>query len=155
MEYLLAIDLGLRTGIALYGEDGRLCWYRSRNFGTLSRLKRGVSTLLNEIPELCCIVLEGGGTIAEIWQKEAKRRGIQVIRIDAEQWREKLLYQREQRSGSIAKRNADILARRVIEWSGATRPTSLRHDAAEAILIGLWAVLERGWLTKLPQHIRK
>ena len=29
---------------------------------------------------------------------------------------------------------------------GAAHPTSLRHDAAEAILIGLWGVLEVGWL---------
>jgi LexA DNA binding domain len=29
---------------------------------------------------------------------------------------------------------------------GAAHPTSLRHDAAEAMLIGLWSVLEVGWL---------
>jgi hypothetical protein len=42
----------------------------------------------------------------------------------------------------------------VIEWSGITRPTSLRHDAAEAILIGLWGVLEAGWLPALPPELR-
>jgi hypothetical protein len=45
------------------------------------------------------------------------------------------------------------LARNVIEWSGARRPTSLRHDAAEAILIGLWGVLSAGWLRALPPAI--
>ena len=44
-------------------------------------------------------------------------------------------------------------ARAVIEWSGAKRPTSLRHDAAEAILIGLWGALELGWLAELPQEL--
>ena len=46
------------------------------------------------------------------------------------------------------------LARRVIEWSNAPRPTSLRHDAAEAILIGLWGVLQAGQLPRLPTELR-
>jgi hypothetical protein len=45
------------------------------------------------------------------------------------------------------------LARRVIAWSEARRPTSLRHDAAEAILTGLWGVLEVGWLDSLPEEL--
>ena len=54
------------------------------------------------------------------------------------------------RQRAEAKRWADAGARRVIEWSGAPRPTSLRHDAAEAILVGLHAVLELGWLARSP-----
>jgi hypothetical protein len=42
------------------------------------------------------------------------------------------------------------MARKVIDWSGARRPTSLRHDAAEAILVGLWGGLQVGWLRELP-----
>jgi len=45
---------------------------------------------------------------------------------------------------------ADGIARRVVEWSETSRPTSLRHDAAEAILIGLWGVIDVGWLTAVP-----
>jgi hypothetical protein len=92
--------------------------------------------------------------VAEIWARAAERRGIALIRVTAEKWRERLLYERERRRGTDAKKNAEALARRVIEWSGAPRPTSLRHDAAEAILIGLWAVLEAGWLKKLPGELR-
>jgi hypothetical protein len=43
------------------------------------------------------------------------------------------------RSGEDAKAAAEKLARDLIERSGAKRPTSLRHDAAEAILVGVWA----------------
>lgn len=39
----------------------------------------------------------------------------------------------------------------MIDWSGARRPTSLRHDAAEAIMIGLWGVLHLGWLVPSPE----
>lgn len=30
MSALLAVDLGVKTGLALYGQDGRLLWYRSQ-----------------------------------------------------------------------------------------------------------------------------
>lgn len=152
---LLAVDLGLRTGLALFGTDGRLQWYRSQNYGTPPRLRRGVSHLLSEHSDVRWLVLEGGGRLAEIWEREAKRRGIAALRISAEQWRQRFLYDREQRSGSAAKRNAGTLARAVIAWSGAARPTTLRHDAAEAILAGLWGVLEVGWLEEVPSVVRR
>lgn len=152
---LLAVDLGVRTGLALYGADGRLRWYRSQNFGTPARLRRGVYSLLNELPDAEHLVLEGGGHLAEIWAKEGTRRGMVVETVDAGTWRRALLYERERRSGADAKANADALARRVIAWSGAARPTSLRHDAAEAILVGLWGVLHVGWLDGVPAAVRR
>jgi hypothetical protein len=155
MPSLLAVDLGLRTGLALFDAESGLRWYRSQNFGTAARLRRGVPGVLAGVAGLERLVVEGGGPLAEIWEREAARRGIGVRRIAAEAWRRELLYPREQRSGSQAKGRADELARRVIEWSGATRPTSLRHDAAEAILIGLWGVLDAGWLERLPPELRR
>lgn len=152
---LLAVDLGLRTGLASFGADGRLLRYRSHNFGSPARLKRGAPTLLAETAGLAWLVIEGGGPLAEIWAAEAARRRIGVWQVTAETWREQLLYPREQRSGLLAKQAADELARRVISWSGAPKPTSLRHDAAEAIMIGLWGVLAVGWLDGLPAALRR
>lgn len=155
MASLLAVDIGLKTGLALFGRDGRLCWYRSHNFGTTARLRRGVFRILDGIPSLAWLVLEGGGTLAHIWAREAGRRGVPVRQISAETWRRLLLYPREQRSSASAKECAEDLARRVIVWSRARRPTSLRDDAAEAILIGLWGALEVGWLEHLPDELRR
>jgi hypothetical protein len=152
---LLAVDLGLRSGWAVYGRDGRLREYRSQNFGSQTRLKRAVPSVLNGLGPLAWLVLEGGGPVADVWEREASRRALPVLRVAAEDWREKLLYAREQRSGTLAKDAADVLARRVIVWSGAAKPTSLRHDAAEAILLGLWAVLEVGWLDRVPAELRR
>jgi hypothetical protein len=73
-----------------------------------------------------------------------------VRQISAETWRQQFLYPRQQRHGAQAKEYANELARRVIAWSQARRPTSLRADAAEAILIGLWGALEVGWLDQPP-----
>ena len=150
MATLLAVDLGLRAGFALYGDDGRLRWYRSQNFGAQSRMRQATHSLLHDLPDLQWVVLEGGGSLADLWRKAAEPRAIGVIQTSAEVWRQQLLYPRQQRSGADAKQHADQLARRIIDWSGAPRPTSLRHDAAEAILIGLWGVLQVGWLADVP-----
>lgn len=155
MPSLLAVDLGLRTGLALYGDDGRLQWYRSQHYGTRSQLKRGVYGLVKELSDLTWIVVEGGGPLAEIWLREAERRGIKAHQIQAGVWRQRLLFDREHRHSAQAKQTANDFARRVIDWAGAPRPTSLRHDAAEAILIGLWGVLEIGWLDDMPDALRR
>lgn len=154
MRFLLAVDLGLKTGLALYGEDGKLRWYRSKNFGTTARLKRAVYGILKEIPGLALLVIEGGGGIAEIWENEAQKQGIAVRRITAEDWRKTILFGREQRTGAMAKERAARLADAVIAWSGLRRPTAPRPDAAEAILIGIWGVIRQGWLGGLPAEIR-
>jgi hypothetical protein len=155
MDALLAVDLGLKTGLALFGQDGRLRWYRSHNFGTTTRLRRGVYGLLTTIPHLAWLVLEGGGPLADIWMREAERHSVRVRQIRAEAWRQQFLYPRQQRTGAQAKSSAEELARRVIVWSQARRPTSLRDDAAEAILIGLWGTLEVGWLEHLPEALKR
>lgn len=153
MSFLLSVDMGLRTGLALYGRDGRLLWYRSQNYAAVKRLKPAVYGIFKDNPGISVLVIEGGGPLADIWIKEASRRGLVMHQISAEAWRKKFLHSREQRSGKQAKKHAGILARSVIQWSGAKRPTSLRHDAAEAILAGLWGVLELGWLPDLPDEI--
>ena len=155
MPSLLAVDLGLKTGLALFEKNGKLAWYRSHNFGTTERLKRGVPGILNGITGLTAIVVEGGGNLATVWEKEAVRRGVPLHRISAEEWRKLFLYSREQRSASESKKHAGEVARKVIEWAEASRPTSLRHDTAEAIMIGLWGLLHLGWLDALPRELQR
>ncbi len=152
MSFLLSVDIGLRTGLALYFKDG-MVWYRSQNYSSIKRLKSAVYGIFNETPGISKLVIEGGGNLADIWIKEATRRKIDIFQISAETWRETFLYNREQRTGKQAKKNAGIVAEKVIGWSGAKRPTSLRHDAAEAILAGLWGMLKIGWLKEIPREI--
>ncbi len=155
MGSLLSVDLGIKTGLALYGQDGRLCWYRSKNYGSIQRLKRDIKNLLESIPDLLLLVLEGGGTLVTPWEREAVRRNVPFKLTHAEQWRPKFLYPREQLTGLKAKQYADGIARKIIAWSNLPRPTSLRHDAAEAVLIGMWAVIDAGWLKELPDEIKR
>jgi hypothetical protein len=136
---LLAIDLGLRCGWAAFEESGRLLGYGSRHYGNLSALRKAIPQILAAYPHLAKLVVEGGGALYIPWEKEAARRGVAVIQVASEEWRKALLKPCERGSGVDAKAAADGLARDVIERSGAKRPTSLRHDAAEAILVGVWA----------------
>lgn len=150
MTSLLAVDLGLRTGLAVYGDDGRLRRYRSQHYATRGTLRRALPGILDGVASVTTLVIEGGGTLISVWEREAARRHLDLLRVSADVWRPALLLPREQRGSARAKRSAGALARRVIEWSGAPRPTSLRHDAAEAVLVGLWGVLALGWLRALP-----
>ena len=151
-EVLLAVDLGLRTGLAVYGNDGRVLWYRSHHFAGTSQLRRGCQRILDELESTTWLVAEGDRRLFEIWDREARRRHIRTKLVGAETWRRKILLDREQRTSAKAKGAAYKLAHRVIEWSAIRRPTSLRHDTAEAISIGLWAVLDLGWLDRLPEN---
>jgi len=136
---LLSIDLGLHCGWAAFDGTGRLLAYGSRHYGNRGALRKAIPQILAAYPRLARLVVEGGGELYVPWEKEAARRCISVRQVASEEWRTTLLKPYERRSGADAKEAADGLAREVIERSGAERPTSLRHDAAEAILVGVWA----------------
>jgi len=112
--------------------------YGSRHFGNRTALRKAIPQILDEHVQLEKIVVEGGGDLFVPWQKEADRRGIVVAQVMGEEWRRQILLPRDRTRGRDAKAAADGVAREVIERSGAKRPTSLRHDAAEAILVGTW-----------------
>ncbi len=142
-EFLLAVDAGIRTGLALFNESGKLIWYRSHNMGSLSSLKKAVYPILKSIEYLSFLVIEGGGPIVRAWLNAALKLGISAQQIDASVWRKDILFQREYRSGAIAKESAIQRAQQVIDSSKAPSQNAPTHDAAEAILIGYWA-----WINK-------
>jgi len=143
--FLLAVDAGVKTGIALYDHQGRLCWYRSHNMGSTGSLRKAASHLLRSIRNLSWIVIEGGGPVSDAWVKAAGKINLNIIITDAGEWRKVLLYPREYRNSAIAKQSAIALSRPVIEKSGAPSANQPGHDAAEAILIGLWGCREAGF----------
>ncbi len=146
MKSLLAVDLGVRTGFALYDSEGKLLWYRSRNYGNKHRLRGDIQNMLSQIPSLSQVILEGGGEIARIWLKECQRRGIGFLQIYAEEWRKDLFDPKDVRTGEQSKQSALNLARTVISRCNGPKPTSLVDDAAEAILIGYWGLIKERWI---------
>ncbi|MCF8302220.1 MAG: hypothetical protein K9I94_03015 [Bacteroidales bacterium] len=154
-DLLLSVDCGIRAGLALYTNEARLLWFESHNYGNRPALRRGVQSVFQKHPNIAWLIIEGGGPVADIWKNYAKKQFIKVRQIDAEKWRNELFYKKEQRNGSMAKQNADTLARKMISYSGIALPKKLRHDAAEAILIGLWGLLDTGWIDEIPAELRK
>lgn len=151
---LLAVDLGLRTGFALYSEEGKLVRYWSSHFANKAQLRKCTHKFLKDIPGLTFVVVEGGGDLELPWASAAEKLGLNYTRLSAERWRKLFFYKKNRKGSKKAKESADKVARQVIDWSGAKKPTSLRHDAAEAIMIGLWAVHEMKWLPKLPPFVQ-
>lgn len=148
--HLLAVDAGLHTGLALYNRANQLLWYRSHHLADQQKLKRLVATLLRSTPQPTHIYLEGGGPLAELWQREALKLERIFVQLHAGQWREQLFYARQHPSGRVAKQQALVMASGVIDHLGHKKPTGLRHDTAEAILIGLYGLLDLGWLDRWP-----
>jgi len=109
---LLGIDLGLRTGLALFSRTGRLIWYRSAHFGSLQQYKRSVFSLLKHQADVDRVVIEGGGKLAQVWIRETSRRHIGLSLVSADQWRQVLLLPRQRRDGAKAKKAAQVMARR-------------------------------------------
>lgn len=145
MSALLAVDAGVRMGLALFDRQGRLAWCRSHNLGNISRLKKAASGTLFGLPELEYVVVEGGGQTAGVWEYAAKKRGLTFLLIQADRWRPDFLLPRERQSGHKAKAAARALVEKIMRAEGWSSPTPPRHDAAEAALIGLWAVIHLGW----------
>ncbi len=135
---LLAVDLGLRTGLALIDGQGRPVWLRSKHLGAMAALRRAAHSILRELPELDLLVLEGGGPAADIWVNEAAKAGIRVRVVSAQDWRPHVLAPSRQRDAKAAKAAAGVLARQALAEAGLPRKT-LTSDAAEALLLGLWA----------------
>lgn len=148
----VGVDLGLATAFAVFDRDGRLSGVRSRRFQSKDALRAAAGAILDEIPHVHSVILEGGGELAESWQRAAAHRGIHLRIVQAHAWRRMFLYERERRDGAQAKAHAVKLAAQVIDWSATRGVTAqLGHDAAEAILVGLFRVVEAGWLKEPPR----
>jgi hypothetical protein len=154
---LLAIDLGLRCGLAWYVRDSqtevRLVRHRCTEFHTRTRLRAAVMGVLGEVPGLVGVVAEGDRGLWAIWEKGAAARGIGIACVSPERWRRGLWGASAPTSGKDAKawalRVAEGDGRRgeegLVGRFGARGATRMRTDAAEAVCLGFWAAREAGW----------
>lgn len=153
--FLVAVDLGLRTGIAAYDRAGTLCYARARRFPSRDRLRAAVPGLLAGLRPLCWLVLEGDAALARPWVREARMCGAKVRFVKPETWRRALMPPREFRTGAMVKQHAQRRATALLAEAGRPPVVPLRHDAAEAALIGLWALAEVGWTRPERESTRR
>lgn len=142
IKTILSVDLGIKTGLALFSENANLLWFWSHNFGNRTRLKKGVNNILFKISKkwkLVLIVIEGSRDIGKIWKKKGIKLDVPVIDVSPERWRQDILGSRNLPTKN-SKKLAALYARNIIIESGLSPPKLVNFDAAEAILIGLWGV---------------
>jgi hypothetical protein len=151
-KYLLSVDAGKRTGLALFNSSGELVWYRSHNLGSMASLRKAAYTMIRSIEGLEYIVIEGGGPITSVWINAAQKLKISTIRTDAGEWRKELLYLKEHPNSQKAKESAIKLSQQIIDSSDAPSYNSPTHDAAEAILIGKWGCKKVNWIKTISLH---
>jgi hypothetical protein len=154
LEFLLAVDLGVKTGLALFSSDGRLLWHRSQNFGNKTRLRKAIPWIVSLEEDITYIVIEGGGPLLKLWDAYLEKRNIEVLHIMAEEWRHSLLLSREQRKGWQAKENAVRYAGIIIQKISNQKTVVTNNNAAEAILIGTWAMEKLGWINSAAALLR-
>lgn len=145
----MAVDLGVKTGLAVYTSDGELINYKSRNYGNAKRLKKAIYQILKEQENLKFLYLEGGGKLDKFWVKQAEKLGITTKQIHAETWRKKLFPkgQADYHSKPV-KILAEKQAKEILKAHAFPIPENLNKDVSEAILIGLYGCIDQGWITK-------
>jgi len=155
MDYLLAVDLGVRTGLAFFSYEPSLIWYRSHNYGSKARLRKHIYSILKDIPPSSELLIEGGGDIASVWKKGADKCGIAYEQIYAEDWRPDILKPSSIKNAELAKAAADRAAQIAIKLYNAPKKYTIPNtDASEAILIGLWGLFKRGAVQSIPPEIK-
>lgn len=141
---VMSVDLGVKTGIAVFSAQGMLLWYGSRNYGNKKSLRKDVPRLLHQYRPLRMLILEGGGALEEVWRREAEFRKIPVSSFHAGHWRELFFGSESLMHTERAKEKAVELALRVIHLIGVSRASVPIHHAAEAILSGLYFLYIEG-----------
>lgn len=126
-ELLMAVDLGLRSGVALYNKNGELLRYEQHLFkkdsleeevkkiiqGWESDIQNQTKTAGNAVkPCVTKIAVEGGDVeILRAWDSAAMN--VSMTRISPEEWRFHLLSPKERSSGTTSKAAARLIARQV------------------------------------------
>ena len=139
-EVLLAVDLGLRAGLAWFNRQGRLIRCRSTHFTDRATLRRALPALWQEV--LCHRAGAGGGGDFANLAESARRRNIATLVLPG--LAEELLSAR--RSARSQGRNREAL-QKVMRWSGYTRHWTTRHDASKPCSAAWMAIAS----AELPQ----
>ena len=64
---LLAVDLGLRMGLAYFDAAAQLRWYRSQHVGKRGQLNGAIWSQLLQLETLSQLVMEGDRQLAQWW----------------------------------------------------------------------------------------
>lgn len=154
--HLLAIDLGLRLGWSCYQNNGHLIAYGSHHCGQAKKLNALSYKALKALPVGSHIVIEGNGHLLKYWSKNASKFDLELSIIAAEEWRSTCLSLHDRQDGKHAKNAALKIAQKLIRATSLHGAVTLRHDTAEACLIGWWGLHHLGWISteQFNRHLK-
>lgn len=129
---LLAVDLGLRTGLSLFDDEGRLLRFEYFHFGSPDELRSNAERILREWEAAVshssgspCLIsrvaVEGNdASLWPVWRDACEGRALLEVKPD--QWREDLLTFDDRRSGESAKAASRELAQSILKECSESPP---------------------------------
>jgi Icc-related predicted phosphoesterase len=153
---LLAVDLGLRTGTAVFDRNGTVLAVDTWRFHDPESLDLGLKDILTA-HNITHVVIEGEDRkLFYIWRRAIEKfEGVQLARVVADDWRRMLLSKKEMRDARKAKSAAGLIAKQVLKDNEDLRDKKLSSDAAEALLVGRYAVRVLGWITSKEPPVKR
>jgi hypothetical protein len=137
--------------MAVYNSEGVLERFGSTHIPSKQDIPSQVPCLLREVlgdNSPSHIILEGDLDLCAAWTSAIEKvhtNNLLIAKIEPHQWRKSVLTAKEMQSGRNAKAAARLISRQIVWKSGLPLPQgSMNTDAAEAILIGFWAVHHYG-----------
>eukprot|EP00549_Striatella_unipunctata_P016234 CAMPEP_0118691036 /NCGR_PEP_ID=MMETSP0800-20121206/10454_1 /TAXON_ID=210618 ORGANISM="Striatella unipunctata, Strain CCMP2910" /NCGR_SAMPLE_ID=MMETSP0800 /ASSEMBLY_ACC=CAM_ASM_000638 /LENGTH=195 /DNA_ID=CAMNT_0006588765 /DNA_START=8 /DNA_END=595 /DNA_ORIENTATION=- len=140
---LLAVDLGMKAGAAVFDRSGAVLTVESHE--------------LIKNYTIGHVVIEGADRqLFAHWKTaiEEASSSIKLARIVASEWREDFLTKKEKKVTTKAKKAAALIARQILKDSGYKKK-KLSSDASEALCIGRYAIRALKWVdTTVPPVVR-
>jgi hypothetical protein len=154
---LMAVDLGLKSGVSLFNSNGQLIRYEQFLFdrGTLEEtIPRMIQEWESEAGEdwsVTHLAIEGGDTaLLNMWERATPN--LSTLRVRPEEWRAEMLTKKESQDGASAKAASRLIARQVVEDFGIMdqHEGKFHTDVAEAVLLGMHVARRLGWIEREP-----
>ena len=160
-QLLMAVDLGLKSGVTLFNDDGNLIRYEQflfdrdnlqEEFEEIIRKWEDEATCENgEDGKITHIAIEGGDTgLLNTWAEAAPNHSI--LRVSPEEWRSELLNKKENQSGATAKEASRLIARQIVADLGTMENHTGKFptDVAESVCLGMYVARRLGWIEREP-----
>lgn len=170
-ELLLAVDLGLRTGVSLFNDEGELLRFHNFQFESSEELQSAAFDLLyqwerdaskpGEKSSISRIAIEGGDPpLRKAWHRAARGERL-ILHVQPEEWREDLLSVKERQNGEFAKAASRHIARQIVNdygRDGLERDLGdgeVQTDMAESLVLGLHVARRLGWIESRDPAVRR
>jgi len=165
-QLLMAVDLGLKSGVSLFDDRGHLLRYEQFLFDR-ENLLEAFEDIINEWEaeaadrvgdeqsngswKITHIAIEGGDTgLLDTWAQAAPDHSI--LRVSPEEWRSELLIKKESQNGATSKEASRLIARQVVADFGLMdlHVGKFPTDVAESVCLGMYVARRLGWIEREP-----